>query len=197
LPFKTFSVGDILTAADAMTYWMRQCIAVVTSASRPSSPVAGQTIIESDTGLTQRYDGAAWRPWPPVPVQFEELSNFSSTSTTYTAGSPQCSGTFISGPTGVAIVTVEGYIQMAAATNIGVLSFEIRLTNVSGAVFTAAADTNALQSQNVDNLQACYRTVITGMTPGVTYFARTMHRVNTAGTITINARRLIVEPWAN
>jgi hypothetical protein len=195
VPFKTWSPGDVLTAADVNAYLMRQTKAVCTSGSRPSSPVTGQEIFETDTGLTQRWNGTAWTPWPPVPVQVEDLTNFSATSTVYVTG-VTCATTFIAGPTGVAVVTVGGYLQ-AASTVVAALSFELRLTNSAGAQFLAPSDANALQSQNVDNMQACYRTLVTGMTPGQTYYIRAWHRVSSAGSITINARRLIVEPWAN
>jgi hypothetical protein len=193
--FQVFSPGDVVTAAIANNL-MRQSNSVVTSTSPPSSPTWGQVAIESDTGLTKRWDGTAWRLWPPTPVQVDELSNISTTSTVYVTG-VTCATTFTAGPTGIAIVTIGGYIQTAANTTVGMLTFELRVTNSAGAQFLAPLDTNALQSQNVDNLQACYRTLVTGMTPGQTYYVRSWHRVNAAGTIKINARRIIVEPCAN
>lgn len=64
--FKTFAALDPLYAADVMDYLMRQAIAQVTSGTRPSSPVEGQHIDESDTERLRRYDGTNWRLRSPV-----------------------------------------------------------------------------------------------------------------------------------
>lgn len=58
--FKTWSVGDILTASDTNNYLMKQVVIVCTSGTRPSSPVAGMTIYETDTDLYRRWNGSAW-----------------------------------------------------------------------------------------------------------------------------------------
>ena len=197
MPFKTWSPGDVLTAADVNAYLMRQTKAVCTSGSRPSSPVTGQEIFETDTKQTNRWDGTAWRLWPPVPVQFDESTIFTFTNTTYAAGATQCSGTFVAGPAGVAVVTAQSNLQ-AAAGGYGLVSFEIRTgTTSSDPLFLAAVDNNAFGVQDIYNNQAGMTTVVTGMTGGTTYFIRTMHRSITGGTGTINFRRLVVIPWAN
>lgn len=59
--FKTFTVGEVLTASDVNGYLMKQAVIVATSGTRPSSPVEGMTIYETDTDCLLSYDGAAWR----------------------------------------------------------------------------------------------------------------------------------------
>lgn len=59
--FKNFSAGDALTEADLDDYLMAQANIVCTSATRPSSPVEGMKIVETDTDLTLIYTGSAWR----------------------------------------------------------------------------------------------------------------------------------------
>lgn len=59
--FKTFVALDPLYAADVMDFLMRQAIAQVTSGTRPSSPVEGQPIYETDTDARLFYDGSAWK----------------------------------------------------------------------------------------------------------------------------------------
>ena len=61
MAFKTWVAGDVLTASDMMTYLMRQAVIVCTSGTRPSSPVEGMTIFETDTDAFLFYDGAAWK----------------------------------------------------------------------------------------------------------------------------------------
>ncbi|MEU8371227.1 hypothetical protein [Micromonospora tulbaghiae] len=60
MAFKTFSAGDVLTASDVNTYLMKQVVIVCTSASRPSSPVEGMTIYETDTDVVRVHDGSNW-----------------------------------------------------------------------------------------------------------------------------------------
>lgn len=60
MPFKTFSVGDVLTAADVNDYFMEQAVITCTSGTRPSSPVEGMTIYETDTDKYLSYNGSTW-----------------------------------------------------------------------------------------------------------------------------------------
>lgn len=60
MAFKTFTSGAVLTAAEVNTYLMQQAVIVCTAATRPSAPVEGMRIVETDTDLELVYDGAAW-----------------------------------------------------------------------------------------------------------------------------------------
>lgn len=60
MPFKTFTAGDVLTASDVNTFLMNQSVIVCTSSTRPSSPVEGQTIYETDTDVYKTYTGSVW-----------------------------------------------------------------------------------------------------------------------------------------
>lgn len=57
---KTWADGDVLTAADVNGYLMRQSTVTCTSSTRPSSPVTGQPIYETDTKLIRVWDGSTW-----------------------------------------------------------------------------------------------------------------------------------------
>lgn len=61
MPFKTFNTGDVLTASDVNTYLAKQAVITCTSGSRPSTPVEGMTIYETDTDRINTWDGSAWR----------------------------------------------------------------------------------------------------------------------------------------
>jgi hypothetical protein len=58
--YHTFVSGEVLTAANVMNNLMNQSVIVCTSGTRPSSPVAGMTIFETDTIQYAGYTGAAW-----------------------------------------------------------------------------------------------------------------------------------------
>lgn len=60
--YHTFVSSEVLTAANVMTYLMKQANIVCTSATRPASPATGEIIFETDTLLLQMYTGAAWVP---------------------------------------------------------------------------------------------------------------------------------------
>ena len=63
LGFKTFTTGEVLTAADTNGYLMQGVLVFASSAARASaitSPQEGQYSFTKDTNSTWYYDGAAW-----------------------------------------------------------------------------------------------------------------------------------------
>jgi len=58
--FKTFTDGVALPASDLNTYLMKQAVIVCTSGTRPSSPIEGMVIFETDTDRVYAYSGTAW-----------------------------------------------------------------------------------------------------------------------------------------
>ena len=61
--FKSFSAGDVLTAADVNDYLMQGVLVFADSAARGSaiaSPVEGQMSYLSDTDALEVYDGSDW-----------------------------------------------------------------------------------------------------------------------------------------
>ena len=63
LGFKTFTTGEVLTAADTNGYLMQGVLVFASSAARSAaitSPQEGQYSYLKDTDSTEYYDGAAW-----------------------------------------------------------------------------------------------------------------------------------------
>lgn len=63
LGFKTFTTGEVLTAADTNGYLMQGVNVFASAAARTSaitSPQEGQMSFLKDTNSTEYYDGAAW-----------------------------------------------------------------------------------------------------------------------------------------
>jgi hypothetical protein len=63
LGFKTFTTGEVLTAADTNGYLMQGVLVFASSAARTAaitSPQEGQYSYLKDTNSTEYYDGAAW-----------------------------------------------------------------------------------------------------------------------------------------
>lgn len=159
------------------------------------SAVRGQRLVYRNTDEVWQYDGTSW-VWTEPGSQCPPVSAFNETdqstsSATFVAGTI-VSVTFVAPPSGKVYVTVSGATE-STVPNSAQLSFEVRVTNVSGAVVLAAADENGVGQQEDKWSQGSDRVLVTGLTPRVTYYARTMHRAG-GGTATIFRRRILVEP---
>jgi len=73
--YRTFSAGEVLTAANVQTYLMDQAIPVFADATARdaaiTSPAEGQHCFLSDTDALQYYTGSAWVAAGGVSVGFE------------------------------------------------------------------------------------------------------------------------------
>jgi hypothetical protein len=130
MAFKTFAPG-VLTASDVNTFLMNQAVITCTSSTRPSSPVEGMVIYETDTDLTLQYSGttfvriAAWGAWTTFTPTWNNLTLGNGTTT----GAYQkfgrvifIRGTLIFGST----TTVTGQMQMNYPSGISLASGAFR-----------------------------------------------------------------------
>tara|TARA_R110002126_G_scaffold3894_2_gene21469 strand:+ start:1324 stop:1590 length:267 start_codon:yes stop_codon:yes gene_type:complete len=73
--YRTFSAGEVLTAANVQTFLQDQVIAVFANATARdaaiTSPAEGQHCFLSDTDALQYYTGSAWVAAGGVSVGFE------------------------------------------------------------------------------------------------------------------------------
>lgn len=64
MPFKTFTAGEVLTAADVMTYVMNQQVMVFAGtaarASAIASPSEGMFTFLTDSDSIEYFDGSDW-----------------------------------------------------------------------------------------------------------------------------------------
>lgn len=122
-------------------------------------------------------------PWGgAVSVQVSQATAHSNiTSTTFTAGTANCEATFVAPPSGKVWIHVGGNGGGTTTSRI-LVSFEIRATNVGGSVITAAADANGVLMDCVSGAQQAWPTLISSLTPGATYYVRTMHKTLPSGT---------------
>lgn len=137
--------------------------------------------------------------WPTSVRAVEATDHLNITSTSFTAGSPECSTAFTAPLSGRVLVGVTAEMRNDdTAGNRVFVSFEIRLGSSAGAVHTAAnvsrgvsttGDTTASAFMIHGNLS-----MVDALTPGSTYFVRTMHRVDGGTTNDIGYRRVIVIP---
>ena len=127
MAFKTFTAGSVLTATEVNDYLMKQAVIVCTSATRPSSPVEGMTIYETDTDQMQVYNGSAW----VVIAGTAAWSTFTPTLTGATLSSSQCAYRI----TAAKSMNIRAFI----VTTAGVTSFSFPLPG------SASCPTSSLQ----------------------------------------------------
>lgn len=157
----------------------------------------GQRLIYRNTNEVWEYDGTTWTFVEPgsqcPPVSGFDETDTTTTSTSFISGT-SVSATFIVPPSGKVYVTVSGALE-CAAPSAAQLSFEVRVTDSAGAVVLAATDANGIGQQEDKWSQGSYRHLVTGLTPRVQYYARTMHRTsNAAQTASFFRRGILVEP---
>ena len=80
MPFKTFNIGDILTASTPRT----RAVIVCTSGTRPGVPAEGMTIYETDTDNMVTYDGTGWRRYNARPLTATVATSEGTATTSYT-----------------------------------------------------------------------------------------------------------------
>ena len=133
------------------------------------------------------------------PASASDATLHSNVSTTAVAGTPSVSVTFTAPTSGMAMVVLGMRAQDDAGSNTAYLDYEVRVTNVAGAiVFATGAVDRRLDigvsgsvtfQPNVSKVS-----IISGLTPGTTYFVRTMHSAAVGGSTDVLMRRLDVVP---
>ncbi|MEU5878175.1 hypothetical protein [Spirillospora sp. NPDC047279] len=171
--------------------------------AKPGALIFDPTEDGNGTVLLGRLDSNGtpyWAPWYPLASERAEVkvawsdSDQTTKSTSFTAGSPQVSTTFEAPPSGRVLINVNAQLEADGPAS-AYVGFEIRNTNASGAVVRSAAQNDSAAVQEGSFVSSSVRRLVTGLTPGATYFVRTMHSSSNA---TYNAkiffRYLMVEP---
>ncbi|MDF5758625.1 hypothetical protein [Spongiactinospora sp. TRM90649] len=123
--------------------------------------------------------------YPPVAWAQDTTAIDNPSNTSYSAGSPQVSVTFVAPTSGRVLLVVGGGLGNSAGADRVFLSPEVRLTNSSGAlVLNASVTSHGIASDKAAS-RFCYgsrESVLEGLIPGQVYFARVMHTVVTSET---------------
>lgn len=140
--------------------------------------------------------------WPRSRRVFEGTDQLNITSTSFTAGSPECSVTFSAPNSGrVGVVVAAEMRNDDTGGNRVFVTYELYLGSSSAGTLVRSAqeengvsttgDTTASEYMIFANLD-----MVDGLTPEATYFIRAMHRVAGGTTNDIGFRRLVVFPMA-
>lgn len=139
---------------------------------------------------------AADRPTAVTATDTTAINNI--TSTTYIPGSPEVGTTFVAPTSGRVVLTVGGgFRDDTAGTNRVHIAPEVYLgTGSAGSSFlTADVTTRGVGSVGATNFHYRSRTtLLTGLTPGSTYYARIVYKVSGGTTSDIAARDITVVP---
>lgn len=200
--YEKTPAGAIVNLVDRRKFLTRHGTVLVNAGPTPDhlypsgSAQRWQRYTVQNTGEVWEYDGAAWQFKEPgnlcPPVQSVTATSATTASTSFVSGT-NVEVTFTAPPTGKVYVTVSGATECTAPSS-SQLSFEMRQTNVSGAVVVAADDGNGVGQQEDKWSQGSGRVLITGLTPRSTYYARCMMRASSAVTATFFRRGILVEP---
>jgi hypothetical protein len=140
--------------------------------------------------------GSIIEGWPLAVENVQDASDTSTSTSFTTADMTTCGVAFTAAPSGKALVHFSARIDHSTAAP-GIVSFEVREGSSigSGTVVLAASDDRRLENHNTNQSMAGATVPVTGLTAGASYNARLMHRT-TSGTVTLENRRIIVEPVA-
>lgn len=123
-------------------------------------------------------------------------------STTFTAGTQQCTAAFTAPPSGIVVVHWKAYFQAAINDKMSFVGCEVRTgsTPGGGSVVVAANSTDAIAiggtvtSGVPVRLKGSTYKLVTSLTPGNAYHARIMYQTETGGNITVFTREVMVVP---
>jgi hypothetical protein len=193
LGFKTFTTGDILTAADTNGYLMQGVWTFADAAARDAavtSPQEGNICYLKSTDAVMTYSGSAWVAVGgssfPANASAETLTNQTTTSTSYTGLATATAVTLTTGTK--AMVMFSSEIELAGTADRAYMSFAI-----SGATTKASADAYSINiktnaTQTIDAHSYCY--IVTGLTAGSNTF--TAQYKSSGATVYFNNRRINV-----
>ncbi|ADG88891.1 hypothetical protein [Thermobispora bispora] len=120
-------------------------------------------------------------------------------NTSYAAGSPVVAVTFVAPTSGRVLVTVGLGARSTDGGNRVHISPEVYLGTSSSGSLVLSADVTTrgagTPAETKDYMYLSRTTLLSGLTPGSTYYARTVHKVSGGGaTNYIVARSIVVEP---
>lgn len=137
--------------------------------------------------------------WPAAKIARNLVAIDDISNTAFAAGTT-CELTFVAPSSGRVAVVVQGGIDQDSAGNRAFITYELYLgDSAGGTLIVAAKEANGISSNGgpaSSDLICGNLTMVAGLTPGATHFARMMHRTEGGATNDITFRKLIVFPVA-
>lgn len=141
--------------------------------------------------------GGLIEPLPAATWVADDTTQTDVSSTSYIAGTPSVETTFVAPPSGAVLLSVGLSARDNGGSNRVHLAPEIRVGTVAGSVVLSANVVTRGVGTPGGIANYVYRartTVLTGLTPGTTYYARTMHKVSGGSSGDVNVRDMTIAP---
>ena len=139
--------------------------------------------------------------WPDPVASYDNTTIANLTNTTFAVGSPVVELTFEAGTTGRALITLAAGARDNSGGNARVIcTFELYLGTSSAGTGIILSSGSTLEYECTSAGQAlgfqyvARTALVTGLTPGSTYYARVMHKASASGGGDIAMRELTVRP---
>jgi hypothetical protein len=197
MAFNTFVAGTVLSASDVNTYLMKQTVIVCTSSTRPSAPVEGMVIFETDTNKLSAYDGSGWNITYASLAETQTLTNKTLTSPTLSApvlGTPasgtltNCTGLPVSGiAASTSTALGVGSIELGHATDTTIARVSAGRISVEGVNVVTASSTDTLTNKTLTTPSITY--------PLITSAEEVWNVVASAATGTVNIDTNTSSAW--
>ena len=150
LGFKTFAVGEVLTAADTNGYLMQGVLVFASAAARDAaitSPQEGQFAYLKDTNVTTYYTGSAWSNLDTTGM----VNPMTTTGDTIYSSSGSTPARLGIGSTGN-VLTVAGGVPTWAAPAAGGAIADYTLLNAGGTALTGATSITVSGISGIERL---------------------------------------------
>jgi len=151
MPFKTFSDGEVLFAADVNDFLMKQAVAVFADSTARSSAIGtaveGQLTYLEDTGAYEYFDGSAF-----VALVSGAAGLTTSGSATYTFDSSDAGATYVF-TAATATVTFSTATAFSAGDRVDIVrdsADELTIVAGSGVVFAGKGELGTAISFTID-----------------------------------------------
>ena len=132
--YKQWAFEEELTSPDVNGYLMKQVVITCTTGTRPSSPVEGMTIYETDTDRYAKYTGSTWEYWAGSRVTFSPTVTATTTAPNLGSGSTAAGWyTYLPGPSiHLAFFIQFGSSGVAAGSGQYLINLPVTCASVSG-----------------------------------------------------------------
>ena len=134
--------------------------------------------------------------FPPAVAAYDNTQITDITSTSFIAGSPVVSATFTAPTTGRVVIAVAANVRDSAGTQRVFVAAHIESVTTGLVVATPNAGSFGITNAPPSTVYEIHSrdTLLEGLIPGDTYFARLMYRVNGGSTADIRSRQVTVTP---
>lgn len=193
---QTANITDTRASASLISAKFPQVSGTTT---RPPAPFESELGWRTDLKIYEVWTGSAWRAVgprvEPVTAVNADAGTTTSTSltTTLTGASNNVTVAFVAPQSGKALVRAMALLKSDVDTSDTFFGARITLTSGGSTVYSPVDEELAIHD-DVRNASVVNEYIVTGLTPGTSYTAVGVHKVQSGNTGNYDNRRITVEP---